>query len=254
MVVKKKTTVIQVLLLIAFIVSGVYIGIYFYNSKQSKDTYDELKQLVKKDVSADITDNYIPKRADNGMLEAYYDLYKRNNDMAGWLKIPDTSIDYPVVQYKDNDFYLHKNFDKKHQNSGIPFLDCQCTESSQNHIIYAHNMKDGTMFAGIMNYRDRSFYEAHKKILYDTLYDKGKYNVIACFSVNVGAKNEFKYYEYADTLDESRFNEYVKKMKENAVYDTGIDAVYGDELLTLSTCAYRTSNERFVVVAKKIKY
>lgn len=249
----KRKTVIQVLLILVFIVCALFVGKYFYDGKKSQDSFEDLKQLVKKEPSEDITDSYIPKRAENGMLEAYYELYKRNNDMAGWIKIPDTMIDYPVVQYKDNDFYLHRNFDKKHQSSGIPFLDWQCGENSANDIIYAHNMKNGSMFASLTDYSDKEFYEAHKQILYDTVYDKGRYEVMAVFTTTVGSKNEFKYYEYTD-MDEERFNEYVKNIKALSLYDTGVTASYGDRLLTLSTCAYHTSDERFVVAAKRIKY
>ena len=164
------------------------------------------------------------------MLECYYSLYQQNNDMVGWIKIPDTPVDYPVVKYSDNEFYLHKNFNKEYQFSGIPFLDYQSNDESVNKIIYAHNMKNGTMFASLADYEDKSFYDAHKNIMYDTLYDKGEYEIVYAFTTKVGASNEFKYYNYADT---------------------GVNTVYGDSLITLSTCAYHTSNERFVVIARK---
>ena len=254
MVVKRKEAVIQVLLIIFFIICCTYIGKYFYDGKKSQDNFNELKQLAKKDAAEDITDNYIPKRAENGMLETYYELYKRNNDMAGWIKIPDTQIDYPVVKAKDNEFYLRRDFDKKHQSSGIPFLDYQCTENSKNNIIYAHNMKNGSMFAALINYTDKAFYEAHKNVYFDTLYDKGRYEIVSCFTTTVGAKNEFKYYEYADIQTEEQFDEFIKKIKEISLYDIGVEVDCDDELLTLSTCAYHTSDERFVVVAKRIKY
>lgn len=249
----KIRTIIQVLLVLIFLLCAVFVFRYFYNAKQSQDSFAELKELVKKETTEDITDNYIPKRAENGMLEAYYELYTRNNDMSGWINIPDTSIDYPVVQYSDNNFYLHRDFNKKHQSSGIPFLDFQCSENSSNDIIYAHNMKNGSMFASLTKYDNKAFYETHKQLIYDTVYDKGRYMVFAVFTTTVGSKNEFKYYEYTD-MDKEHFDEYVKKAKELSLYETGITPTYGDRLLTLSTCAYHTSDERFVVVAKRIKY
>lgn len=249
----KRKTVIQVLLILVSIFCAVFVVKYFYDAKKSQDSFEGLKQLVKKEPAEDITDNYIPKRAENGMLEAYYELYRKNNDMAGWIKIPDTPIDYPVVQYRDNEFYLRRDFDKKHQSSGIPFLDYQCSNNCVNDIIYAHNMKNGSMFAALTKYADKTFYEAHKQIIYDTLYDKGRYEVLAVFATTVGFKNEFKYHEYID-IDEKHFEEYISKVKSLALYDTGVTASYGDKLLTLSTCAYHTSDERFVVVAKRIAY
>ena len=218
MIVKKRLTVIQVLLVLIFVGCCGYLGKYFYDSHKAESGFDELKKVVEKTERADATDGYIDKRADNGMLECYYSLYQKNNDMVGWIKIPDTPVDYPVVKYSDNEFYLHKNFNKEYQFSGIPFLDYQSNDESVNKIIYAHNMKNGTMFASLVDYEDKSFYDGHKNIMYDTLYDKG---------------------------------EYVTQAKSRSFYDTGVNTVYGDSLITLSTCAYHTSNERFVVIARK---
>ena len=251
MIVKKRLTVIQVLLVLIFVGCCGYLGKYFYDSHKAESGFDELKKVVEKTERADATDGYIDKRADNGMLECYYSLYQQNNDMVGWIKIPDTPVDYPVVKYSDNEFYLHKNFNKEYQFSGIPFLDYQSNDESVNKIIYAHNMKNGTMFASLADYEDKNFYDAHKNIMYDTLYDKGEYEIVYAFTTKVGASNEFKYYDYADIESEERFNEYVTQAKSRSFYDTGVNTVYGDSLITLSTCAYHTSNERFVVIARK---
>ena len=199
MIVKKRLTVIQVLLILIFVGCCGYLGKYFYDSHKAESGFDELKKVVEKTERADATDGYIDKRADNG----------------------------------------------------IPFLDYQSNDESVNKIIYAHNMKNGTMFASLADYEDKSFYDAHKNIMYDTLYDKGEYEIVSAFTTKVGASNEFKYYDYADIESEERFNEYVTQAKSRSFYDTGVNTVYGDSLITLSTCAYHTSNERFVVIARK---
>ncbi len=248
---KNKFLIIQVLLVTVFLACVGYIGKYFYDSRKAQEGYEELRQLVKKSAREDATEGYIELRDEKGMLEDYYDLYKKNNDFKGWLRIPGTAIDYPVVQCGDNDFYLHRNFEKKYQYSGIPFIDYQSSDNSMNMIIYAHNMKNGSMFAALTDYEDKAFYEQHKDITYDTIYDRGKYEIIGAFRTKVDSKEEFKYYEYANIETEERFGEYLENVKKHSFYDTGVEAGYGDRLLTLSTCAYHTSNERFVVVAKK---
>ncbi len=248
MTVKKLLTVVQVLLILVFLACGGYTAKYFYDSHKAQKGFEELKE----ETLSDAAGGEESERDENGMLKKYAELHARNSDMTGWLTVALTPIDYPVVRSADNEYYLHKNFDKEYQFSGIPFADCQCADGAVNTIIYAHNMKDGTMFAALADYEDRAFYETHKNIKYDTLYDEGEYEIIAAFTTKVGAKNEFKYYEYADIGDEKKFNEYVNTVKTLSFYDTGKSAVWGDELLTLSTCAYHTSNERFVVVAKKI--
>lgn len=248
---KKKFIIIQVLLILVVIACGTVIGKYFYDEYRANNIYDELRQTVEKKRQEDASNGYEDKHRENGMLELYYDLYMRNNDMTGWICIPDTMIDYPVVRYSDNDYYLHRDFDKNYQYSGIPFIDYQCSDNSSNIIIYAHNMKNGSMFAALADYVKKDFYEQHKIIYYDTLYEKGEYEVIAAFTTKVGARNEFKYYEYANIEDEKSFGEYINKVIALSFLDVDAEVGFGDKLITLSTCAYYSSNERIVVVAKK---
>ena len=251
MIVKKAVTVIQVLLILVFIGCAVYVGKYFYDLHVAGSEFEALRREVRSQETVDASGNYEEKYAENGMLLSYYDIYNKNNDLCGWLRIKDTVIDYPVVQAKDNEYYLHRNFDKSYSYSGIPFLDCECKPTASGLIIYAHNMKDGSMFSAVSKYENEDFYKNHRKINYDTLYERGEYEIISVFRTTVGSKNEFKYYQYADIETERDFEEYVSAVKRLSVHDTGISANWGDKLLTLSTCAYHTSNERLVVVAVK---
>ena len=184
-------------------------------------------------------------------------MYLQNNDMVGWIKIEDTKINYPVMQSKDNpNFYLKHGFDKAYTDYGCPYIqeNCDVDIPSDNLIIYGHNMKDSSMFSGLMKYTDKSFWESHKTISFDTLTEKCDYEIIAAFKtvVYTDSPESFKYYQFinADTGDE--FNAYITKCKEFALYDTGVTAEYGDKLITLSTCEYSRNNGRMVVVAKKI--
>lgn len=251
---KKKLTVIQILLILLVIACASVIFKYFYDAKHSQNTYDELRNTVEKKREEDASGGYEVKRSENGMLELYYDLYRENGDMAGWIRIPDTNIDYPVVKCADNEFYLNKDFYKKYQQNGTPFIDYQCNDNSLNTIIYAHNMKNGGMFAPLLKYADKEFYAKHKYIFYDTLYDKGKYEIISVFTTVVGDKNEFKYYKYSNIETEEQFNKYADTVKTLSKYDTDTTVTFGEKLITLSTCAYHNTNERFVVTAKKIEF
>lgn len=252
MIVKRAITVIQVLLIFVFLGCAGYVGKYFYDAHNAQKQFEELSETVMENAPAvDATGGYEEKYAENGMLLQYYELYSQNNDMVGWLKIKDTVIDYPVVQAKDNEYYLHRDFYKNNQFSGIPFLDYESVEASKNKIIYAHNMKNGTMFATVAKYDDEEFYKAHRTITYDTVYERGEYDIISVFRTTVGSKTEFKYYEYADMETEEEFDEYVRRVKALSIHATNTMPSYGDTLLTLSTCAYHTSNERIVIVARK---
>lgn len=233
--------------------SGFLIKHYIDSEKQS-ELYDNLIETIEKTDTEKDTMTY---SQDKSFLSDYQDLYLQNNDMVGWIKIEDTKINYPVMQSKDNpNFYLKHGFDKAYTDYGCPYIqeNCDVDIPSDNIIIYGHNMKDSSMFSGFMKYTDKSFWESHKTIRFDTLTEKCNYEVIAVFKtvVYTDSPESFKYYQFvnADTGDE--FNAYITKCKELALYDTGVTAEYGDKLITLSTCEYSRNNGRMVVVAKKI--
>lgn len=233
--------------------SGFLIKHHIDSEKQS-ELYDNLIETVEKTDTEKDTMTY---SQDKSFLSNYQDLYLQNNDMVGWIKIEDTKINYPVMQSKDNpNFYLKHSFDKAYTDYGCPYIqeNCDVDIPSDNLIIYGHNMKDGSMFSGLMKYTDKDFYESHKTIRFDTLTEKCNYEIIAAFKTVVYADSSesFKYYQFvnADSVDE--FNAYINKCKELALYDTGVTAEYGDKLITLSTCEYSRNNGRMVVVAKKI--
>ena len=153
-------------------------------------------------------------------------------------------------------FYLKHKFDKTYSAYGCPYVqeNCDVQKPSDNIIIYGHHMNDGSMFTGLMKYRNKSFWEGHKTITFDTLTDRHQYEVIAVFKtvVYTDSSDSFKYYEFTDAENAAEFDAYVAKCKELSLYDTGVSAEYGDKLISLSTCEYSRSNGRLVVVAKRV--
>ena len=195
--------------------------------------------------------------AERVMLSAYAPLYAQNPDLFGWIEIKDTVVNYPVMHTPDDpEFYLHRAFDRSDAYSGVPFLDANCFLDCGNYIVYGHNMKNKTMFKTITYYADKSYWQEHPIIRFDTLYETGTYDVVAAFYSQIYSANAvgvFPYYQYTDLRKEQTFTEYAQQVKSAALYETGIDLEYGDQLLTLSTCEYHKTNGRFVVVAKKRK-
>lgn len=188
------------------------------------------------------------------ILEKYQTLYDENKDLAGWLKIEDTKIDYPVMQCEDNEYYLHHDFYGEDSKYGCLFVkDIANLEMGTNFVVYGHNMKDGSMFGELDNYREQEFYQEHPEILFDTLYEEYSYEIVAVFLSQVYQAEEdvFKYYQFYEADSEEEFQDFYTNIKELALYDTGVTAQYGDRFLTLSTCAYHTQDGRFVVVAKR---
>lgn len=186
-------------------------------------------------------------------LPQYQALYTQNSDLAGWIQIDETNINYPVMQSKqDPDFYLKHNFEKADSPHGCPYVQANCDlqTPSDNILVYGHNMKDGTMFSDLLQYKRESFWEQHRIIQFDTLTAQAEYTVMAVFRGE--AEDLFAYYQCTDAETPQEFASYVDACKDAALYETGVTATYGDRLLTLSTCDDSGKNSRMVVVAKRI--
>ncbi|MBO4617001.1 MAG: class B sortase [Lachnospiraceae bacterium] len=189
----------------------------------------------------------------------YKDWFLKNDDMVAWIKIPDTCVDYPVMWTpEDEEYYLRKDFNKKYDKAGVPFLD---TESSMypmttNLIIYGHNF-EGIMFYDVLKYEKESYFKDHP---YLYLYGKDcehKYAVMAAFRSRVYYTTDtcFKYYKFFQAETEEEFKDFYDNVKELSYYDTGVTASFGDRFVTLSTCSDHLPGGvgRFVLVAVEIE-
>ena len=186
------------------------------------------------------------------------ELKKENSDIVAWLEIPDTKINYPVLQTTDNEYYLTHTYKKENSKDGSIFLDKDYDWDipSSNLLIYGHNNKNGNMFQDLLKYEDESYYKNHPTIQFTTVDEDSTYEIIAVFKSRVyykSEKNVFRYYYFINAENEEEYNYYVEESKKASLYDTGKTAEYGDQLLTLSTCEYSQEDGRFVIVAKKIE-
>lgn len=193
---------------------------------------------------------------ENGILPEYADLYEKNDDLVGWIRIPDTKINYPVMQTKeDMEYYLHRDFNGNEDVNGLPFLDARCDveKPTTNLLIYGHSMNSGAMFAGLADYKDYDFYQKHKKIYFDTMQERGEYEIVAVFQSRVAYVDEvaFRYYNFIQADTQAEFDSFISTVEKLAYYDTGNEAVFGDQLLTLSTCDREITDGRLVVLARR---
>lgn len=242
-----------------------YFAYYYMMYYKSRQDFDQLSQLKNQDGST-IPQQTVTLQEDDEeivltVLDEYKTLYNKNKSLIGWLKIADTNgerifIDYPVMQSQDKEYYLTHNFYQEYDKNGSIFLDPECdvVHRSTNLIIYGHHMKSGEMFGNLDRYSSETFFEDHRYIQFDTIYEKGTYEVMYVFRSRIYNEDEivFKYYQFIDVDSEAEFYSNMAEMEKMSLYDTGVSAVYGDELLTLSTCDYQETNGRFVVVAKRI--
>lgn len=197
-----------------------------------------------------------------GAINAEYAaLYAKNNDFIGWLNIPGTNVDYPVMQTDDNDYYLHRNFDRQEVFEGTLFADYRGKITPdgmpQNTVIYGHNMLLKYQFSALQNYKkDIEFLKMSPVIEFNTLYGNAKYKIISVFLVNWLPKDGevFRYNSTNYFKNQSEFFDFVLECMDRSLYETGVDVEYGDEFLTLSTCDMSTYMDlRLVVVARKVR-
>jgi len=264
-----------------FIISAGLLADYYIDSLQQKKQQQMLSDLVEQNTPtlSTVDDDYLnnygeyegefytqpitpayttivhPKTGNElTLLTKYAALFELNQDVVGWIRINGTNINYPVMQKTEwVNYYLKRDFNGKDSKHGSIFVDerADIKLPSDNVTIYGHKMKDGSMFASLHNYKDISFFEKYPYIIFDTIYEYHTYKIISVFTIAATVDTDFPYHDFVDVVADS-FAEFVTNCKDWSLYDTGEDAVYGDKLITLSTCDHSISDGRFVVVAKRI--
>lgn len=221
---------------------------------------EKREEIIKKD--PEIQERFIPLR-------------EVNEDIVGWLTVGDESfIDYPVLQAKDNDKYLYRNFRGEDSRSGSLFLDYRdkITPDSQsaNLIVYGHNMQSGEYFGKLINYfnyaysmsdvNDISFYKKYPTITFSSLYKTSTYKIFGGMLVNTlsEAGEVFKYHNIHDFANKAEFDDFCANVLDRSTFiNPAVDLKYGDNLLTLSTCAmgsaYGNTDLRWVIVAREVR-
>lgn len=174
-------------------------------------------------------------------------LKSKNPDFKFWLKVDNTNIDYPVVQSKDNTYYLNKDFYDQDSNSGSIFMDYRDNPNSQNIILYGHNMRNKTMFNNLLEFKDQDFFNQNNKI---RVIKDGKeyiYEVFSAYTIDEG-------YDYLipNFSNSESFKQYIKDIKEKSLFKSNLDVNTNDKIITLSTCSYEFDDARTVVHAKLI--
>lgn len=243
---KTKINCVQLIFIIILIASICGIICYLCIANKEKQEYKNLQENM-------ATENHTDEKSDR--IEKVKELQKENSDIVAWIEIEETNINYPILHTTNNDFYLNHNYKKEETLAGSLFLDkdFDIKNGSSNYLIYGHRNKQGLMFEDLLKYAKEDFYKEHKKIRFTTDKEDRDYEIMAVFYSRVYYKDEqnvFRYYYFVNAKDENEYNNYVKQSKDASIYDTGVTAKYGEQLLTLSTCEYSQEDGRFVIVAK----
>lgn len=256
---KEILIVLSVALVVVIVGCGLWLGYYAVDSQRQKQTYETLAEdflleepapslsLAEEDPSKEsstvqepvVTLTTVPPRHDLAALQA------ENSDCVGWLTIPDTPVDYPVVWTpNDPEHYLRRDFYGNSASGGTPFLDSRNKPQaeSQNLIVYGHNMLDGSMFKPVLQYLTPNFRVTHEDIYLELNSTQYHYQVLAALETNTRSP----VYTYTDLSDTAEMEMFRSMLLE----ETGLDAVpHAEGYLTLSTCNNQGGNSRALVVA-----
>lgn len=267
--------IVGAVLLIAAIV---LISRQFFDNLRSQDAVNQLQEAANERREGDSTpkpaptdtptpeDTAEPTAEPTATLEPtpvpvenpYIDSFLANEDMAAWLQIPGTIIDYPVMWTPgDEEYYLRRAFDGSSNQNGCLILDTDSCLAplTTNLIIHGHNMNTGAMFGTLLDYESEDYYREHRDIILYTGELQRNYEVIAVFRSQVYKKKDvvFKYYKFFQADTQEEFDDFYNNIMAMSLYDTGVTAEFGDHFLTLSTCSYHVDRGRFVVVAKEVE-
>lgn len=268
-----------------FVLSGIYLGGYFYETGSAQEDYDVLASIYEQVTrpsnmpTSKPTDSAPVETQPPTILPELQPIYELNSDLVGYINFPYSGLNlrYPVMQTpEDDDFYLTHDFYGKESIVGCPYVPASCNvfKPSDNIVIYGHNLKTGAMFSKLTYYREKSYWENHQTFYFDTLYERHTYQIFAVFKTAAkqftddGQHWGFPYHRLNEFATAEEFDKFIADVKGAAFteggykgwtfYDTGITPQYGDKLVCLSTCEYTmkdpdgTVNGRWVVMAVRI--
>lgn len=240
-------------LMVVLVYSGIHIAKYFAGGAKNekeiiavREAYYDTKDNREEEVEAIIEENISPIES-RDYLRQYQAILELNEDIVGWITIPDTTVDFPVVKCEDNEYYLGRNLLRRYSDRGSIFMDYrnEGDEDDQHIIIYGHNMYDGTMFGKLYKYREQAYYNKHTTIEYNAFGENAEWEI---FSVYITDDDPIR----ITFSGESDFQGYIDKISSKSLYDTEIDVSVKDKLLTISTCVNDFNDARLVLHAKKM--
>lgn len=172
-------------------------------------------------------------------------LSAQNDDCIGWIYIPDTTVNYPIVQGDDNIYYQSHTFNKVSNNCGSIFLDALNASdfSDQNHVIYGHHMKNGSMFAGICKYTTQDYYDAHPFFWLVTPQKTYRVSIFSGFLTDTESSVWQLTFTSADA-----YQDWLDQMCRNSYFKSDVVPGSSDRIVTLATCSYEYDDARFVLM------
>ena len=266
--------VIVLISILALIICGVVLAVYFYHIFEAKQNQKELSEKYKvfNNISqTEQADTVTTEIGDNGeiirnplvTMSFAEEMLAINPDYVGYVSIPGV-LSEAVVQAADNEYYLKKNIYGQTRSCGTVFADYRNTINdysdlqSDNIILYGHNQRDGTMFGNLDYYKwDYKYWLQNPYIYFDNRYEQSTYVIVASFVINTEPEhdngNVFDYQNYINFDEKHPFDTFIKELNERSHFHTGVDVNENDKFITLSTCSYEWEPSRHVIIGRKLR-
>lgn len=232
-----------------FIFSAVNLCLTIADYQQAEELYNDVQgQYVWHPATDPSVSEQVEEPDEKPITVDFEGLLSANSDVVGWLYAPDTVINYPVVQAKDNQTYLHKGLNGKYLRSGTIFADYRndAPMSDRNYIIYGHSMKNGSMFGMLLHYKKQSYYDEHPVWYYLTPEQNYRVELFA------GRVVKTNHIIYQVTADDDAFSEYLQESMAESTFQSDVKVSASDAIITLSTCSYEFDQARYVVLGKLV--
>ena len=251
---KQKFTASRLILLVLFAVflfSGYYLLqiLVLEPAKVQKD-HEEIRAVYYEKRQTD------PTSSGSAQTLSLEQLKVINSDIVGWIHVPNTVIDYPVLQSskEDPEFYLKRNYRKEYSNHGSIFLNAESSlNSGRNLVLYGHSMNDGQMFADLLQLTPET-YQNSPVIEFDTMDKSSKWKVISILKTNTKTEHG-KFFPFTRTefASDTDYLNFIYQLRIRSIVNTPVDFAPSDRIVTLSTCSYELDDFRTVVVAREVR-
>lgn len=237
--------IFRILSIFIIIICLLYVLQWYNENKKNREMLDNMMSEMQITKDSDTNDTTLK----NKIKVDFNNLIAKNPNTIGWIKIDDTSVNYPILKGKDNKYYLNHSFDKSINSAGWIFADYRCNPdfSSKNTVIYGHSRKDGSMFGSIKNMLHSTWYDSNSDIFVSSPKQNSVYRIFSMYTIKAET-----YYTTVDFNSDSDYEFFLNTILDRSIYDFKVDLNKDDKILTLSTCS-SIGNNRIVVHAKLIK-
>ncbi len=235
----------NVLLVVFLLFTSVFISYFLYSFSSVKGMDKTYIKVISK------FDNLDTKEKEEKIINELKEEFN-NNDIIGRLKIDGTTIDTVLVQASDNNYYLRRGLDGNYSDDGTVFMDYRNSFDDKKLLIYGHSYRNSLEgFSQLFLYEDKEFYNENPYITLNLNGKTYKYLIFGVFSIYY---NDDKYiHTKKDFRSDDDFLDHIKWIKDNSLYDTNVEVLKSDKILTIQTCYYNPNNSYFIVNAKLIK-